>query len=329
MTCVIRDVPAALEQATIPDVVQSLGDSNVKPEISVCACAYRRPDDLRRLLESLVNQVSQTPAYEVIVVDNDAAGTSAAAAGEFADARIPVRYFVEPEQNISRARNRSLAEAKGDLIAIIDDDEIAKPDWLLELHRALLDHEADAAFGPVHSWFVAPPPQWIIDGGFFDYSPIPTGQVMPLESTRTSNVLLRRSALPGPDDVFDVNLGLTGGEDIDLFRRMQEGNAHLIAVESAVVHETVPEKRACLKWLSARWFRYGTMRVDVHENKRDSLRFMVATSGRATAGFFVNLAGAARKAPFRKARSAEYFLRACYWAGVIANIVGYTYEEYK
>ena len=185
----------------------------MKPEISVCVCAFRRPDNLRRLLESLVNQASSTPAYEVIVADNDAARSSAAVAGEFANARIPVRYFVEPEQNISRERNFTLTKATADLIAIIDDDEIAKPDWLFELHKALLTHEADAAFGPVHSRFVEPPPQWIIDGGFFDYNPIPTGQTLPLESTRTSNVLLRRSALPGSGDVFDQKLGLTGGED--------------------------------------------------------------------------------------------------------------------
>ena len=301
----------------------------MKPEISVCICAFRRPDDLRRLLDSLVNQVPSTPDFDVIVVDNDAARTSAEVAGEFAHSRIPVRYFVEPEQNISRARNRTFAEADADLIATIDDDEIAEPDWLLELHKALLAHEADAVFGPVHSRFVETPPQWIIEGKFFDYSPIPTGQTVPLESTRTSNVMLRRSSLPDSGEVFNEKLGLTGGEDLDLFRRMLEQNARMIAVESAVVHETVPAERANLKWLAGRWFRYGTMRVDVHENKRDSIKFLTATLGIATAGFVVSLARAARKAPFRRVRSADNLLRACYWAGVLANIAGYRYQEYK
>ncbi|MEA2080379.1 MAG: glycosyltransferase family 2 protein [Pseudomonadota bacterium] len=298
----------------------------MKPEISVCVCAYRRPDDLRRLLESLVTQVPSTPAYEVVVVDNDAGETSAAVAGEFANARIPVRYFVEPEQNIARARNRSLAEAKADLIAIIDDDEVAEPDWLLELQRELLAHAADAAFGPVHSRFVEPPPQWIIDGGFFDYSPIPTGQTMPLESTRTSNVLLRRSALPVAGDAFDEKLGLTGGSDTDLFRRMQERNAHLIAVESAVVHETVPAKRACLKWLAARWFRYGTQRLAVLENRRGSFRHDIVTAGR---GFLVNLWRAVRVVCRDRGYSALQIVHVSYWAGVLASLFGYRHKEYK
>jgi len=313
----------------MPEGFNRFGGCNLKPKISVCVCAYRRQDELRTLLKSLVHQVPSTPAYEVVVVDNDAAMTSAAVAGEFENERVPVRYFVEPVQNIARARNRTLAEAQAELIAIIDDDEIAESDWLLELHRTLLAHSADAVFGPVHSRFVEPPPQWIIDGGFFDYTPIPTGESVPLESTRTSNVMLRRSALPGPGDIFDERLGLTGGEDIDLFRRMQECDAHMIAAEAAVVHETVPAERACLKWLAARWFRYGTMRVDVHENKRHSVKFMIATTARAAGGVLMSLARAARKAPFRKARSADYFLRACYWAGVIANIAGFTYEEYR
>lgn len=301
----------------------------MKLEISVCVCAFRRPDDLRRLLESLVDQVPSTPAYEVVVVDNDAAMTSAAAAGEFANARIPVRYFTEPVQNISRARNRTLAEARADLIAIIDDDEIAEPDWLLELHQALLAHAADAAFGPVHSRFTEPPPQWIVDGGFFDYSPLLTGQSMPLESTRTSNVLLRRSALPGTGDVFDERLGLTGGEDIDLFRRMQERDAHLIAVETAVVHETVPAERVRLKWLTARWFRYGTQRSTVLEGGRGSFKQTLETARMAIRGLVTNLGPAIRLVRRERGSSACQLVHASYWAGVLASLIGYRYEEYR
>lgn len=276
-----------------------------------------------------MNQVPSTPPFEVIIVDNDAAQTSAAVTAEFVNTSIPVRYFVEPEQNISRARNRTLAEAAADLIVTIDDDEVAAPDWLVELHKALLSFDADAVFGPVHSRFVEPPPQWIIDGGFFDYQPIPNGQAVPLKSTRTSNVMLKRSALPTQGKAFDENLGLTGGEDLDLFRRMHEQDATLIAAEFAVVHETVPAERACMKWLAARWFRYGTMRIDVHEGKGGSIRYLVLTAGRATFGFFAGLTRATIKAPFQKAKSANQLLRACYWAGVIADMAGYRYEEYK
>jgi succinoglycan biosynthesis protein ExoM len=299
------------------------------PEISVCVCAYRRPDELRRLLDSLLDQVPSTPAFEVVVVDNDAAMTSAAVAGEFANARLPVRYFVEPEQNIALARNRTLAEATADLIATVDDDEIVEPDWLLELHQALLIHEADAVFGPVRSRFVEPPPQWIIDGGFFDYPPIPTGQPMPLDSTRTSNVLLRRSALPDTGDVFDSKLGLTGGSDTDLFRRMQERGARLIAVESAIVHETVPAERARLKWLATRWFRYGTQKSGVLENGRGSFSHAIESVRTATRGFFTNFSCAVRLARSDKGGSALQLVHACYWGGVILGLFGFRYEEYR
>lgn len=242
---------------------------------------------------------------------------------------MPVHYFVEPEQNISRARNRTLAEARADLVATIDDDEVADPSWLQELHRGLTAYDADAVFGPVHASFVEPPPQWIVDGGFFDYKPIPTGEPVPLESTRTSNVMIKRSAMPDDGDVFDLKLGLTGGEDLDLFRRMQGNGARMVAVASAVVHETIPVQRARMKWLAARWFRYGTMRVDVHENKRHSFKFMAETMATATGGLCMSLYRAARKAPFHRDQSAEHILRASYWTGVLANVVGFTYEEYK
>jgi len=216
-----------------------------------------------------------------------------------------------------------------DLIAIIDDDEIAQPDWLLELYRALLAHSADAVFGPVHSRFAESPPQWIIDGGFFDYGPLPTGESMPLESTSTSNVLLRRSALPGVDDAFDERLGLTGGSDTDLFRRMQASDAHMIAAEAAVVHETVPVERACLKWLAARWFRYGTQRLVVLEGNPGSFERAVELARMAMGGLLTNLGVAIRLARYRNGSSALQLVHASYWAGVLMSLVGYRYEEYR
>ena len=46
--------------------------------------------------------------------------------------RYNIDYFVEPERNISLARNRSVRASKGDLIAFIDDDEFPDRDWLLQ-----------------------------------------------------------------------------------------------------------------------------------------------------------------------------------------------------
>jgi succinoglycan biosynthesis protein ExoM len=303
--------------------------SGPDPEISVCICAFRRPDDLRNLLESLLKQVSSTPAYELVVIDNDSAMTSAPIIEEFTNSGLRIHYAVEPVQNISRARNRSISASAGKLIAIIDDDEIAEENWLAELYKGMIGYHADAVFGPVYPRFREMPPAWIVDGGFFDYAPLETGQPVPLETARTSNVMIKRSSLPDANKIFDEKLGLSGGEDTDLFRRMGEQGARMIAVRTAVVHENIAAHRTTMKWLSRRWFHYGNLRIDIHHNKRNSFKYLAATASVAMYGVLTSIARAARRLPFSKTKAAAHYLRACYWAGVLANLAGYMYKEYE
>ncbi len=68
---------------------------------------------------------------------------------EFAE-RGPVDYVVEPAPGLSRARNRAVATAPGEILAWIDDDDEADPHWLSEIARALADHpEASVVSGVI------------------------------------------------------------------------------------------------------------------------------------------------------------------------------------
>ncbi|RFU22385.1 glycosyltransferase [Geodermatophilus marinus] len=111
---------------------------------SVVLCTRERPDALAACLESLAAQ--DHPDFAVWVVDN-APVTSATedVVARFAG-RLDVRYVVEPRPGLSRARNRALREPlEGDVVAWIDDDEVADPMWLSELTRALADRPEAAA----------------------------------------------------------------------------------------------------------------------------------------------------------------------------------------
>jgi GT2 family glycosyltransferase len=108
------------------------------PPITVVVCTRERPEALTRCLESLLGQAY--PRFRVLVVDNaPATGATADVVRGFA-ARGPVDYLVEPAPGLSRARNRAVASAPGEILAWIDDDEEADPHWLAEVARALADH---------------------------------------------------------------------------------------------------------------------------------------------------------------------------------------------
>src|SRR2546426_506134 len=103
--------------------------------ISVCICTYKRPQLLKRLLEELAKQ---DPAgkftYSIMVADNDHTQSAKPLVSEFAAiSPVPIKYCVEPEQNIARVRNKAIAGADGDFIAFIDDDEFPTRGWLHSL----------------------------------------------------------------------------------------------------------------------------------------------------------------------------------------------------
>jgi glycosyltransferase involved in cell wall biosynthesis len=93
---------------------------------SVIVCTRDRPTSLRRTLHSLLEGDYRN--YEIVVVDN--APEKPATRDVVADLGGIVRYSAEPLPGLSRARNRGVREARGEVLAFIDDDVIADRGWL-------------------------------------------------------------------------------------------------------------------------------------------------------------------------------------------------------
>jgi len=118
--------------------------------ISVCVATYRRPDGLRELLESLeAQELDESVRLEILVVDNDPPSAETVVRDHGDRSRHLVRYFTQPEPNISLTRNVAVAAAEGDLVWFVDDDEIAEPQCGQRLLDAMRDFDADVVFGPV------------------------------------------------------------------------------------------------------------------------------------------------------------------------------------
>ena len=298
-------------------------------DISICVCTYRRPTGLQKVLRSLTELAPGTPSFEIIVVDNDSARSGENTLLPYQSTDIPISYFVEPVKNISRARNRAVTEAQAELIAFIDDDETAEPDWLATLHQVLHDHAADAVFGPVLHRFAKPPPQWLVDLNFFDY-PVPdTGREVPVHLLRSGNVMFRRASAEKLTHLFDEDLGLAGGEDTDFFTRMSTAGCRMIAAQEAVVYETVPVERMGTGWLLRRNYRWGIGKIleSVRDGEPACKRLGYFLSAVPNLG--VRLVATIVWYPFARGRSAKNYLKAAYLSGVCAGVLGLRYYEYK
>ena len=132
------------------------------PEVSVVIPTYNRSALLRSTVNSVLNQDTQT-TFEVVVIDNNSSDDTK----DVVDALIEehpgkVRYVVERKQGNAYARNRGIEEAKGAIIAFVDDDVTVDKNWLTSL-KAILDSRSDLSFvgGKVLPQWNGPPPSWL------------------------------------------------------------------------------------------------------------------------------------------------------------------------
>lgn len=283
--------------------------------ISVCICTYKRPDLLRRLLSNLEEQETEGLFdYSIVVVDNDSSESARQTVESWArQSKIAVGYYVEPEQNIALARNKTIENAKGDFIGIIDDDEHPANNWLRSLFVTCNMSGVDGVLGPVKPYFEQEPPKWVTRGGFFGRPTHETGYTIGLSEARTGNVLFRRKILEGAE-AFRAEFG-TGGEDVDFFRRMMDKGYIFIWCDEAVVYEAISPARCTHRYLLRRALLRGrnSLRHRVG-NMRKLIKSLIAIPVYGLTLPFFLVAG--------HHHFMEYLIKACDHAGRLLAILG-------
>jgi succinoglycan biosynthesis protein ExoM len=299
--------------------------------VSICIATFRRTERLRAVLHDIAHQ--ELPCTEVVVVDNDAAG-SASSVIDWAQQTfrgLTLRYDVQPEQNIALTRNRTVEMARGDWLAFIDDDERAPPNWLLELSSAASRYAADCVLGPVEPVVAHTAPQWIRRGTFYAWPRMPSGSAVPPNQLRFGNVLIRGHLLRQGQPPFDPAYGLTGGEDGDLLARLANAGARIVWCDSAVVHEPIEPARLSLKWLLRRALRGGQdFARHTLAGRYGPVTALTRTTfiARALLQSLAALGLAGITWPRGTHRTAHWLLKAAANAGKLSVFWGYHYREY-
>ncbi len=237
--------------------------SETKPHICICICTYKRPQPLRRLLDCLERQQTGGRfSFSIVVVDNDEERTAEHTVREAQSAlTVPVKYCSEPARGIARARNKAAANAEGDLVAMIDDDEFPAPGWLLKLFTTYNSYNVGGVLGPVKRHFDQTPPEWLKKSRLYDRRVNPTGMRVDWREARTGNALVKRSLLLCDAEPFRPEF--KSGEDRDFFRRkMEEGHAFVWSAE-AEVFEVIP---------AARWTRSYYVKKALLQGAASALR---------------------------------------------------------
>lgn len=147
--CILDD--AASSKGVVSTMIQ-------KPlDVSVIICVYTeaRWSDLIAAVESLDRQ--SVPVREIIVVVDYNQHLFERVRTEF-----PGIVVVENSEShgLSGARNSGIAVAKGSLIAFLDDDATAEPDWLERFSRFFEDTQVLGVGGTVEPEWLSKQPTW-------------------------------------------------------------------------------------------------------------------------------------------------------------------------
>lgn len=289
----------------------------------ICVCTYRRNDLLADLLTAVRAAGRDDQAPQVIVVDNSPEGQAAEVVGRLYP---EARYVHESEPGIAAARNAAVEAVPQEAQAVIfvDDDERVRPGWLDALLDCARSSGADTVSGPVESIIPEEAAERIERTGFIRRSDFPTGPWA--YRPATNNVLVRAEWFTRRGFRFDTAFNFTGGEDSDLFERMQSAGAVSWWCAEAQVEEDVPAERLTEEWMRQRGVRAGHVRA-LKLTRRGHGRLRVAAEGtaRLTYGILAYGARRLRRRPVRYADAA--YLRE--GRGMLQAAAGSRYEEYR
>jgi GT2 family glycosyltransferase len=218
--------------------------------VVVCTHSERRLPLVFAGLESLGSQ--STAPHEILVVVDHAPRLLHLLQQGVADRGIPgVRVLANGEApGLSGARNTGLAAAVGDLVAFVDDDAVAEPDWIARLVAAHGAPDVIAVGGAVVP--DAPPPAWFpAEFGWVvgcSYRGLPQ-RPAPVRNVIGCNMSFRREAFADGLS-FDSRLGRTatgaaGCEETELCIRLSRARPEMRILydpSARVRHRVEPDR---------------------------------------------------------------------------------------
>lgn len=240
--------------------------------ITAAICTYNRAALLPDAIQSLLNQNLSPAAYEILIVDNSSTDETAAIIQSYVAApkEAMVRSAFASPLGLSHARNLAVQRARGDIIAFLDDDARAEPDWLAALLDTYAAYPAAWAVGGkiVPAW-EAQRPVWLTDDLVPQLSILDLDNATrPLTTTEElfgANCSFHRQAF-AELGLFRTDLGrrgqqLWGSEESELQARIRLSGKVLVYTPHAVVHHKVTPERLRPDYFVRLAYKKGQTRV--------------------------------------------------------------------
>jgi glycosyltransferase involved in cell wall biosynthesis len=238
-------------------------------KVSIVIPTVDRAKSLSDAVSASAAQIAGFCSGEIVVVDNSRDGRQSwivpAAQIPPSSGAVEIRYVKEPNPGLAHARNKGVAEARGQFVVFLDDDELPRQGWLAALISTIEGTDADAAFGGVAPVFEEHPRRLadFIARRFTRALNARSGEDVSKRYNYlgTGNSCFRvATCFADTRQPFDPRFNNTGGEDTDLLRRLFYAGRKLVWAGEAVVEEFVPTSRATVEAMRDRRFAQGQIR---------------------------------------------------------------------
>lgn len=226
----------------------------MKPILTIAICTYNRPDLLQICLSQITPQLNDK--VELLVIDN---GTTKVK--NVVDQFSPVQYVSEENTGLSFARNRAIAEAKGEWIFYIDDDAKAKNDLVtIALEHCSQNH---LVFGGVYlPWYHFGNPKWFKDSYASNKQNFAKPGILPSNEHLSGGVLAIHKKVFDQIGMFNTSLGMSGtttgyGEESELQDRMIKANITRYYDDKLIIEHVVAAYKLSVDWFLQSNYKRG------------------------------------------------------------------------
>jgi len=205
--------------------------------------------------------VPQDTSIGLIIVENDDKPYTKKTLEEYSvKSKFLIKYYLETNLGISYARNRSVHEARNsDFCCFVDDDQIVKEDWLVELLKCQKEFGADGVSGFTPPKFDFKVPNYIRK--YHEEVKLPYGTIV--KQAATGCLLIKKKYLDKIDGPFDHRLNFTGGEDFYLTYQISELGGKFYINHDAISYQIIPKDRATIKYIRKRTIRVSNTQLVV------------------------------------------------------------------
>lgn len=250
------------------EVEHKTSDQEAGMTFSIVVPVYNRPQEVKELLQSMVEQTDKD--FEVVIVEDGSDAKCDLICKNYRD-KLDINYFYKENSGPGQSRNYGCQQAKGNYYIFLDSDCILPPNYVEIVKKEMKNNPVDAFGGPDRAH-----PDFTLLQKAINYSMtslFTTGGIRG-KSEKFDKFYPRSFNMGYSDLVFQTTQGFSKmrfGEDIDMsIRILKNGFQTKLFKEAFVYHK----RRSTFNQFFKQVFNSGIARIHLYKKHPDSLKFV-------------------------------------------------------